>query len=1063
MFIGAALALVVSLASAQSVSLPYFCGFEDDVENANWVLNPGLSAIVNSSNFVNKWTIGEGAKKSGYNGLYIYTNNDVQKAEYAEAGLFTMAYREFSLPVGNYDLAFNWRCFGERGADEMAVYWVPSNVTLNSSVTTALPSALTSYRLTISDSTALFGSPVWQRGAGTLRVTSSRNYRLVFIWHNNAQVTYNPGACVDNVQINTKKQASDCDQTPANVTATQQDGLVTISWDPVPGATYEMSYWLEGTGITDTIFNIPSSSYALVTDDLNTGLYTFAVRAVCPSGDKSLSNEVSGIKIIGGTIQSMIDACPDLSFLASSVDAEGTKIIVPDCANEFMIKPHIVAGGGSIAGYRVDPIPYNPPFPLNAGTPFQVDGDWADDVWSTPIKLPFGFCFFDGTYNQAQIGANGLITFEAYASGSWCKWNLKNQPNIPNPNFQYLNSIFGVYEDGNAKLFNQSGGGAYYGVMGEYPCRTLTVNWYKEPLYSCTTEYNSYQIVLYETTNVIDVYVNRRYRCDGWNNGIGIIGIINADGSDGLAAPGRNTRDSWEALAPEAWRFTPLSTPVYEMTWYEGKGFDGRVLGTGDSLLLERESHIDTITARLRFSACNGNYFDLADTAVLQWPYVDTLDVLEAHICEGQTYKDAYIETAETGYHEVTLKNQAGCDSLVYRLNLSVYPVDTVILDTTLCYGDTLTRGLMHYYRTGNYVYTHKYQGGCDSLVENIHLTVLPRINYVATSVNATEGPTSGRIDLTTADPTYYYTLNGSLNAPLTGLPVGNYELIVYNSFGCATEPQYLTISTECLEADIVLPLEMICADYPNFIVPFDKRKGSISSYSLHFSALALQNGYKDLDHVPAKMNLEDNGLVDILIPLPSKAKPGTYEAVLTLHDINCGDKDYPFTFTVLYQANIVEQKWNNVLGVLNEKYNGGYHFDAFQWYQNGQPMVGQVGSNLYLGENVIFNAGDAFQIGLVRKGETEEVLSCPFYPIIKQDQLPQAVVKQGTNSWIVECTDLTGADVFVYNSMGLMMASYVMNGSQLEVPMPSSTGLYVLEIVPFDGSAKQVLRVLAQ
>ena len=28
------------LLSSQTTTLPYFCGFEDDAENANWTLNP---------------------------------------------------------------------------------------------------------------------------------------------------------------------------------------------------------------------------------------------------------------------------------------------------------------------------------------------------------------------------------------------------------------------------------------------------------------------------------------------------------------------------------------------------------------------------------------------------------------------------------------------------------------------------------------------------------------------------------------------------------------------------------------------------------------------------------------------------------------------------------------------------------------------------------------------------------------------------------------------------------------------------------------------------------------
>jgi hypothetical protein len=62
--------------------------------------------------------------------------------------------------------------------------------------------------------------------------------------------------------------------------------------------------------------------------------------------------------------------------------------------------------------------------------------------------------------------------------------------------------------------------------------------------------------VMYETTNNIDVYIKDKPICGTWNNGNTLIGIQNIDGTEGIAAPGRNTSDSpWEAYN-EAWRFS---------------------------------------------------------------------------------------------------------------------------------------------------------------------------------------------------------------------------------------------------------------------------------------------------------------------------------------------------------------------------------------------------------------------------------------------------------------------------------------------------------------------------
>jgi hypothetical protein len=42
--------------------------------------------------------------------------------------------------------------------------------------------------------------------------------------------------------------------------------------------------------------------------------------------------------------------------------------------------------GATTTAYTVSPIPYNPPFPFNAGIPILVN---QDDAWSDTIDLPF--------------------------------------------------------------------------------------------------------------------------------------------------------------------------------------------------------------------------------------------------------------------------------------------------------------------------------------------------------------------------------------------------------------------------------------------------------------------------------------------------------------------------------------------------------------------------------------------------------------------------------------------------------------------------------------------------
>ena len=78
-------------------------------------------------------------------------------------------------------------------------------------------------------------------------------------------------------------------------------------------------------------------------------------------------------------------------------------------------------------------------------------------------------------------------------------------------------------------------------TLGSYPCRTFVVNYNEIPHFLCSSINTTQQIVLYETTNIIEVYIKNKPTCTNWNNGNAVIGIQNATGTLGYTAPTRNT------------------------------------------------------------------------------------------------------------------------------------------------------------------------------------------------------------------------------------------------------------------------------------------------------------------------------------------------------------------------------------------------------------------------------------------------------------------------------------------------------------------------------------------
>lgn len=203
----------------------------------------------------------------------------------------------------------------------------------------------------------------------------------------------------------------------------------------------------------------------------------------------------------------------------------------------------------SAQDYTVSSIGFSPPHSyLENGA-----GVGTDDIYSEVIPIGFDFNFYGNTYNEVVISGNGVINFDTTLAGTFCPW-MYNQ-DIPNTGFEVLNSIM-VYHDMDPSASNTEIIG--YGLFGTAPNRRFVVNFYEVPHFSfpCNSLLTTMQLVLYETTNDIDIYLKKKPSCPSWNGGNTVVGIINEDGTQGLAAPGRNTSDSpWETLN-EAWRFS---------------------------------------------------------------------------------------------------------------------------------------------------------------------------------------------------------------------------------------------------------------------------------------------------------------------------------------------------------------------------------------------------------------------------------------------------------------------------------------------------------------------------
>ena len=173
----------------------------------------------------------------------------------------------------------------------------------------------------------------------------------------------------------------------------------------------------------------------------------------------------------------------------------------------------------------------------------------ADDTYSPVINLPFNFNYYGTTFNQIIVSTNGYVNFTTSSAGGFSPWSF-NQT-IPNSSFPVKNSILGCFHD----MDNSSGVGTItYGTYGTSPYRKFIVYFNNQPQYQCSTLRSSFQIIISETSNIVDIQLIEKPVCASWQSGRAVSGLINATGTQGIAAPGRNT-GSWTAFH-EGWRFS---------------------------------------------------------------------------------------------------------------------------------------------------------------------------------------------------------------------------------------------------------------------------------------------------------------------------------------------------------------------------------------------------------------------------------------------------------------------------------------------------------------------------
>jgi len=396
------------------------------------------------------------------------------------------------------------------------------------------------------------------------------------------------------------------------------------------------------------------------------------------------------------------------------------------------------------------PIAYAPD-PYNVGT--VVAGVNSDDIHSGIIPIGFNFCFMGNTYNQLVISSNNYVTFNTAVAGTYSPWSTIAVPNAGAP----VNAIMGPWQD----IHPGMGGTIRYALYGTAPYRHLTIIWSGIPMFSCTSLLYSSQLMLFETTGIIESHIENRPFC-AWNNGNAVHALHNSNGTEADVVPGRNNTP-W-TIQNEGYRWTPQGlNPI--INWYS----NGILVGTGISITVSPTIDTEYICQ------IDNSGGAVCGTGVIS----DTVNVFVSSPVISVTSQNADCLTGIGGSMAATVVGAA----TPYNFSWNTIPVTTTAAAANVS--------------PGNYTVTLTDANGC---VAQGSVVITQQGTLVTSIVSATDllcnNMPTGNLEVvaTGSSAPYIYTLNNDTSyiGVFSNLLAGTYDVVIFDAIGCSATQQVI-------------------------------------------------------------------------------------------------------------------------------------------------------------------------------------------------------------------------------------------------------------------------------
>lgn len=917
----------------------YTCGFEDSIQNKTWVLANGDAAKY----VPNKWYIGSAISNTGMQSLYISADTN-RTACYVAHSSYAIAYTDITLAAGTYDISFDWCAVGYTGGTDEGLYaaWIPdefggdtiyAEYSTNASLTNDL-------KLCVLPETGepdrLCGSGVWKTYRSKI-TSDGTHHRLAFIWLTNSQyAVYNPGACVDNINI---IHSGKCPMPTALKTTNLGNQQVRLDWKGT-SASYEVRCYSYATKTWQTL--VVSDTTAIISG-IPDGVCEFYVSSLCEDDLKSIAAQAS--EFLYDPKNHCIDylSLDSTNCFVSEQSVQGTAVANLTWKNKKVDYGYVSQGSRHTIHIRQDETD-----PRTCGGLKTIpDGEIASvrlGNWNTggeAERIEYKF-HVDAAVNPVLLLKYAVVLEKP---GDGCKPNPGFLLRVLDKNGHLVSKCASADFDYKAAAAADWNACTKSGEVRWKDWTTVGVN---------LAEYDGETLTIQLTT----------YDCGGGGHyGYAYFTLGCSDGQlSGMSCATENLKFT----APDGFKYR----------WYKVTE-SGKILGREQvyEVLPQDTCHYQVDLMFAQDTTC---YFSLTASAQPYQPVAKAIYHWQPKDCQNEVLFSNLSCIKETNQITgvVTETNKPvdwvmwdfGDGTTSYDANpIHIFPteggrmnvkliahlsdcVDTLFINDVLpavgtrfdtipiqqCFGTEYTyvytdaagaTQTEHLAESGQYTYTLRAFTGCDSLV-TIHLQMTDTV-YQTIDTLIMRGES--------------YTAGGK-----TFSETGNYRLYLMSGAGCDSVLLLNLRVYDKLMVDMDT-LAVACYGDPDFALNYHFLQGWTNTYSVSFTNTLFSK--IERGELPA------HSVIDIPIPTDTRVRPDMYRGAVTFYDSISGNVTLPFALELRYNSCVIAQRWNDILAIRNDQFNGGYDFINYQWYKDGVPIQNATQSYYYAEKELDSNA----------------------------------------------------------------------------------------------------------